>query len=80
MDQSQHPGALDRLNWLEAKTTASGEAKADDVASVAPAFDMHINDVDCEEGNAAVFECTVAPVSDASMKIGERFAGCNCYL
>ena len=50
---------------------ALGDGQPMEVDFGLPTFTSHINDVNCEEGQAAKFECSVEPKTDPSLQTGK---------
>ena len=68
---SFHPDALEKIGSLEGKPArAEAEEEAAAAAAAVPTFDTHLQNLQCREGDAALLECSVSPVSDPNLKIG----------
>ena len=66
---SHHPSALTKIKDLEAPRSKEQEPE---VVYEVPTFVEHLNDVEIDEGERAVFKCKVQPARDPTIKIGRE--------
>ena len=71
--EAQNPEALESIKNMEfmKSSMALGDGQPMEVDFGLPTFTSHINDVNCEEGQAAKFECSVEPKTDPSLQTGK---------
>ena len=71
--EAQNPEALESIKNMEfmKSSMALGDGQPMEVDFDLPTFTSHINDVNCEEGRAAKFECSVEPKTDPSLQTGK---------
>lgn len=67
--ESQHEGALHRLNHLEDTTRHQRHSVLDEVVTQAPVFTMPIRDIRVAENQAIHFEARLIPVGDPKLKV-----------
>ena len=79
MGEAQNPEALESIKNLEFLRASAGlgEGTREGPEFSVPNFTAHINDVRCEEGQAARFQCTVEPKNDPSLQTGNH-TGAHC--
>ena len=85
MGEAQNPEAFESIKNMEFMKTsmALGDGQPKETDFGLPNFTSHINDVDCEEGQAAKFECSVEPKNDPSLTTGKlklQFTGTNHFF
>ena len=71
--EAQNPEALESIKNMEfmKSSMALGDGQPLEVDFGLPTFTSHINDVNCEEGQSAMFECSVEPKTDPSLQTGK---------
>lgn len=63
----QHERSWQRVQELEAPKEKAPDAP--DVVHAAPKIEAHMNNVECNEGDSAHFECQYQPAQDPNVKI-----------
>lgn len=66
---SEHTDALQKIKYLESRPRRAEDEEA--VVAEPPTFGHPLRSLKLEEGQSAHFETTLAPVNDASMKVGQ---------
>ena len=67
--ESQHPGGLEKIQYLEDTSRYRRSDVTDEVVIVRPRFLTKPKNVDIREGGHAHFECKLEPVTDSNLKV-----------
>jgi titin len=66
---SFRPDAIPKIQELEAP--AAAKAALPDAQYGPPVFVTHLNNIEVDEGDSSLFECTVEPWRDTKLEIGK---------
>ncbi|KAE8746083.1 hypothetical protein FOCC_FOCC007207 [Frankliniella occidentalis] len=68
--ETQHPGGLEKIQYLEDTSRYKKSEMADEIVNVRPRFVTRPKNVDgLREGSHAHFECKLEPVTDPNLKV-----------
>lgn len=68
--ESQHPGGLEKIQYLEDASRYKRSDVVDEVVTVRPRFVTKPKSIDgLREGGHAHFECKLEPVTDSNLKV-----------
>ena len=73
---TQNPSALESIQNLEASKRLQLKEDDDQGIFAPPIFVEHVNNVSCNGGATAHFECKVEPKNDPSLEISKFILGC----
>lgn len=67
--ESQHPGGLEKIQYLEDSSRYKRTDVTDEMITVKPHFLTKPKPVEVKEGGHAHFECKLEPVTDTNLKV-----------